>query len=388
MQHCPPASQADARPTPLSDLHWRRWLLLLPCGLLAASATVLAVSVLSAAPHSLLDWSLLLPFSLVTAWEGFILWQLVLGFAVWTRGARGLSALERHALSVDLVPTGRSRTAVLIPIYEEDAAAVFTGVRVMLRSLSQMGGRGDVDVHVLSDTRSGAVLAQEQAEWASISSEWPDGLFYRHRAVNTGRKAGNIQDFFDRAGGSYDFAIVLDADSLMSGGAMRRLIRLMEEHPRVGLIQTVSFATGRETLFARIQQFAVRLYAPLALRGMHFWQGHEGSYWGHNAILRIAPFRAHCRLPVLPGKPPLGGEILCHDIVEGALLVGAGWEVHLLPQMEGTWEEMPTNALDLLSRERRWCQGNLQHLSVLPWKGLRAASRWHLATGILAYLML
>ncbi|WP_204277462.1 glycosyltransferase, partial [Escherichia coli] len=67
-------------------------------------------------------------------------------------------------------------------------------------------------------------------------------------------------------GAEYDFMIVLDADSLMTGAAMRRLVRLMEESPRVGLIQTVSYAAGRDTLFARIQQFAVRLYAPLALR--------------------------------------------------------------------------------------------------------------------------
>ncbi len=173
----------------------------------------------------------------------------------------------------------------------------------------------------------------------------------------------------------------------MTGTAIRRLIRLMEEHPRIGLIQTVSYATGRDTLFARIQQFAVRLYAPLSLRGLEFWQGPEGSYWGHNAIFRIAPFSQHCRLPVLPGRPPFGGEILCHDVVEAALLARAGWETHLLPEFDGTWEEMPTNAIDLLVREQRWCQGNLQHLAVLTFPGLKAASRGHLALGIGGYLV-
>ena len=180
--------------------------------------------------------------------------------------------------------------------------------------------------------------------------------------------------------------IVLDADSLMSGAAMRRLARLMEEHPRVGLIQTVSYATGRDTLFARIQQFAVRLYAPLALLSLDAWQGADGGYWGHNAILRIAAFAAHATLPVLPGRAPLGGEILCHDTVEGALLRRAGWEVRLLPELAGTWEEMPTNLVDLFGRERRWCQGNLQHLRVVPTPGLRFGSRMHLVTGIAGYL--
>jgi membrane glycosyltransferase len=160
----------------------------------------------------------------------------------------------------------------------------------------------------------------------------------------------------------------------------------MEESPRVGLIQTVSYATGRDTLFARIQQFAVRLYAPLAIRCLETWQGPDGSYWGHNAIVRIAAFADNAELPVLPGKAPLGGEILCHDIVEGALLRRAGWEVRLLPEMGGTWEEMPTNLVDLLGRERRWCQGNMQHLRVTAMPGLRPASRWHLAVGILSYM--
>ena len=166
---------------------------------------------------------------------------------------------------------------------------------------------------------------------------------------------------------------------------MRRLARLMEENPRLGLIQTVSYAAGRDTLFARIQQFAVRLYAPLSLRCLETWQGPDGSYWGHNAILRVEAFANNAELPVLSGKPPLGGEILCHDIVEGALLRRAGWEVRLLPEMGGTWEEMPTNLIDLLGRERRWCQGNLQHIRVLPMKGLLGASRWHLGVGILGY---
>ena len=147
---------------------------------------------------------------------------------------------------------------------------------------------------------------------------------YRRRTENVGRKAGNIAEFTRTYGPEYDFMIVLDADSLMSGATMRRLARLMEESPATGLIQTVSYAAGRDTLFARIQQFAVRLYAPLALRCLEIWQGPEGSYWCHNAILRIAAFANHAQLPVLPGRAPLGGEILCHDIVEGGMLVRAG----------------------------------------------------------------
>jgi membrane glycosyltransferase len=269
---------------------------------------------------------------------------------------------------------------------------VFSAIRVMARSLQREGGDGsDIDIFVLSDTREGAISAVEEHEFARIEA-WSrrEGrgmprIRYRRRTENTGRKAGNIAEFCRTYGHEYDFMIVLDADSLMTGAAMRRLARLMEENPRTGLIQTVSYAAGRDTLFARIQQFAVRLYAPLSLRCLETWQGPDGSYWGHNAILRIEAFASNAELPVLSGRPPLGGEILCHDIVEGALLRRAGWEVRLLPEMGGTWEEMPTNLIDLLGRERRWCQGNLQHIRVLPMKGLLGASRWHLGVGILGY---
>ncbi len=368
------------------SLGTRRLLAVLPSAALALGVVVLAIAVLARTPRPPIDWLLLVPFALVMAWECLIVWQLVLGFAVWLRGDDGLTALERRARAVEPVATGVSRTALLVPIYEEEPGAVFDRIRITLKSLSRLGTFDDIVVHVLSDTRTDAIAAAERAQWEILDAEAPGRTHYRRRSVNTGRKAGNIAEGLDRCQ-DLDFAIVLDADSLMSGGAIRRLIRLMEENPAIGLIQTVSYATGRDTLFARIQQFAVRLYAPLSLRGLEFWQGPEGSYWGHNAIFRVAPFRQHCRLPVLPGRPPFGGEILCHDVVEAALMARAGWETHLLPEFDGTWEEMPTNAVDLLVREQRWCQGNLQHLALLNLPGLKAASRGHLALGIGGYLI-
>ncbi len=371
----------------LPDLGTRRLIAVVPSAAIALVFVVTSATVLAQAPRPVIDWVLLAPFSLVMAWECFIVWQLVLGFGVWLRGVDGMTSLERRAMVLEPVSTGHSRTAILVPIYEEEPSAVFDRVQIVLRSLARLGSLDDVDVHVLSDTRTDEIDDTERRHWESLDAASPGRAFYRRRPSNTGRKAGNIGEFLDRCHADYDFAIVLDADSLMSGSAIRRLIRLMEENARIGLIQTVSYATGRDTLFARIQQFAVRLYAPLSLRGLEFWQGPEGSYWGHNAIFRIAPFRQHCRLPVLPGRPPFGGEILCHDVVEAALLARAGWETHLLPEFEGTWEEMPTNVVDLLVRERRWCQGNLQHLAVLAFPGLKAASRGHLLLGIGGYLV-
>ena len=180
--------------------------------------------------------------------------------------------------------------------------------------------------------------------------------------------------------------VVLDADSLMGASAIATLIGLMDANPRTGIIQTVPYAVGRETMFARMQQFSARLYTPLLVEGLTFWQQGDGNYWGHNAIVRIAPFVAHCELPVLPGREPFGGEILCHDVVEAGLMRGAGWDVWVLPETLESFEAVPANMVDFASRERRWCQGNLQHLGVLPDRRLRPVGRFHLAYGVLHYL--
>ncbi|KAA2242332.1 glucans biosynthesis glucosyltransferase MdoH [Salinarimonas soli] len=374
-----------------SALAARRALLLVPSLLGALGVAWLSIEIYGRAERGVLDAVLVALFVPLMAWECFVVWQLVLGFSAWAASRGAMTALERRALSLAPVATGRSRTAVLIPIFVEDAEAVFAGVRVMARSLRATGRADDMAIHVLSDTGDPGIAAEEEQAlaaylaWAGDQEGLPP-VHYRRRTRNEGRKAGNIAEWMERAGDAFDFMIVLDADSLMSGRTMRRLVRLMEEMPDAGIIQTVSYATGRQTLFARIQQFAVRLYAPLALRGLEFWQGPDGNYWGHNAIIRIAPFREHCKLPVLPGKPPFGGEILCHDIVEAALMRRAGYGVHLLPDIDGTWEEMPTNVIDLMGRERRWCQGNLQHAGVLRMPGLKPASRAHILLGIGGYL--
>ena len=397
-----PAEAPSTRPSGLEAwqrggrwaLLWRRLALAVPTLATGGLIAALAFSAYEP-PRGWLAGSVLALFCLVMAWQSFVAWQYVYGLIATLLGDRALSVLERRSSSVPTRASGLSRTAAVVAIHAEYAVAVFAALRVMARSLAREDRRGDdIDLFVLSDTRDGTIAAVEEHEfarfeaWRRTAGPGIPRIRYRRRQENTGRKAGNIAEFCATYGAEYDFMIVLDADSLMTGAAMRRLVRLMEESPRVGLIQTVSYAAGRDTLFARIQQFAVRLYAPLALRCLETWQGPDGSYWGHNAIIRVDAFAQNAQLPVLPGRAPLGGEILCHDIVEGAFLRRSGWEVRLLPEMGGTWEEMPTNLVDLLGRERRWCQGNLQHLRVLPMAGLLPASRWHLLVGILSYCVL
>jgi membrane glycosyltransferase len=160
----------------------------------------------------------------------------------------------------------------------------------------------------------------------------------------------------------------------------------MEHHPNVALIQTLPIVVNARTLFARLQQFAGRLYGPLIAAGIAWWHGSEGNYWGHNAIIRVSAFAKDAGLPELQGRKPFGGHILSHDFVEAALMRRAGWAIYMAPRLGGSFEECPPSLLDFAARDRRWCQGNLQHLAVLPARSLHWVSRLHLLTGIGSYL--
>ena len=298
--------------------------------------------------------------------------------------------VARRKMRVNAAPSGLSSTAILMPVHREDPRAVFAAIEVMARAIGE-AKLANVDLFVLSDTQDPVIAAQEKAAFEAMVSRAPaisgaPGLFYRRRPDNAGRKAGNLAEFCQRWGSNYDYMLVLDADSLMGASAIGKLIGLMDANPRAGIIQTVPYAIGRETLFGRVLQFSARLYTPLLIEGLTFWQQSDGNYWGHNAILRIAPFQAHCVLPVLPGAEPWGGEILCHDVVEAGLMRGAGWDVWVLPEVLESYEAVPANLVDYTARERRWCQGNLQHCGVLRLPGFRPVGRFHLAYGVTHYL--
>jgi membrane glycosyltransferase len=342
-------------------------------------------------PRSAFDWILVVLFTANLGWLALNGWQVVLGFILHCSGSKAAPPLETAARKIDISIPPRSRTAVVLPIYNEDVPTVFAAVTVMARSLASTGEVGQIDLFVLSDTRNGDIWREEERAYDAVLAELGGKpslpkVFYRRRVDNTGRKAGNLADFCTNWGHHYDFMVVLDADSLMSGDTIRRMIRLMEDNARIGLIQTVSHPVNRETLFARIHQFAANLYTPLSVLGLNFWSQEDANYWGHNAIVRIKAFMAHCDLPVLPGKAPLGGEILCHDVVEACLMRRGQWEVRLLPELGGTWEELPGNTIDYAGRDKRWCQGNLQHMRFLPADGIRWPGRMHILMGIMCYL--
>lgn len=280
------------------------------------------------------------------------------------------------------------RTAIVMPVYNEDPERVFAGLEATWRSVEGTGQGQAFELFVLSDTTRPEIARREEACFAALKARLGPsvGLWYRRRAKNLHRKAGNIAEFCERWGARYENMMVLDADSVMEGATIVRLARLMQANPRAGIVQTVPIPVNRDTAFARYIQFASRLYGPVLAAGMAWWHRSEANYWGHNAIIRIAPFTEHCGLPILPGKPPLGGEILSHDFVEAALMRRAGWQVWMVPELTGSFEEVPPNIIDYAKRDRRWTQGNLQHLKLLRMRGLHWLSRLHLILGVGGYV--
>lgn len=322
-------------------------------------------------------------FLVLLAWITFSFMSALAGFFV-------LLMRRTPGLPVDTMgPLSgvTSRTAMLMPTYNEDPHHLMARLRAMYESIEATGYGEKFDWFLLSDTTDPDIWICEELTFIRLRQACGvDRLYYRHRSDNTARKSGNIADWVRRFGAAYDHMIVLDADSLMEGDTILRLVHAMEAHPAAALIQTQPVIVNARTLFSRLQQFSGRVYGPIIAAGNAWWHGGDSNYWGHNAIIRVRAFAEDAGLPELRGRKPFGGHILSHDFVEAALMRRSGWEIYMAPSLRGSFEEVPPSVLDFAARDRRWCQGNLQHLAVLSARGLHWVSRLHLLTGIGSYL--
>jgi membrane glycosyltransferase len=334
--------------------------------------------VVSVSGVTMLQWALVALFTINFSWIALAFTSAVVGFVAQLARRRAKPAPTQLT----------AMTAVVMPVYNEATARVYASLEAMIEEIRATGLIRHFEFFILSDsTQPDAWIAEERAFLALRERAGDDvAIWYRHRRRNVGRKAGNIEDFVTRWGGAYEHMLVLDADSLMTGECITRLAAAMEADPDAGIVQSLPLIINRNTLFARLQQFAAKIYGPVIATGLAVWSGREGNYWGHNAIIRTRAFAAHCGMPTLSGKPPFGGHIMSHDFVEAALIRRAGWSVYMLPDLGGSYEESPPSLIDLATRDRRWCQGNLQHLRVIGAAGLTTPTRQHFATGIFSYL--
>ncbi|WP_061285391.1 glucans biosynthesis glucosyltransferase MdoH, partial [Hydrogenophaga intermedia] len=328
-------------------------------------------------------------FVVLSAWvlTGFV--TALMGFWVSLFG-------DRHTLRAaevrDHVMNPEARTAIIMPICNEDVATVFAGLRATCESLAATGESKVFDVFVLSDSYDPEIQRAERDAWENLRSELATSglpaieVYYRLRTRRSHRKAGNVADFCRRWGKDYRYMVVLDADSVMSGRCLADMVKLMEAHPRAGIIQTATQAVGHATLHARSQQFASRVTGRLFTLGMQFWQLGESHYWGHNAIIRLEPFMKHCALAPIKGTGGMSGGIMSHDFVEAALMRRAGYQVWLVSDLQGSYEQQPPDLLSELQRDRRWCQGNLQNARLMAEPGIHRVHRSMFAIGAMSYL--
>lgn len=394
----------------------------------------------AAMPSDITVWTraaVIVLFVLTFGWIALYFWSSILGFSQLLKRARmpgitypadveaaldaeaGIAADDLRARQNPAAPKVRemasfikAKTAVLMPIYNEEPAQVMARLLAIGEDLQQAGAGGRFDIFVLSDTTNPKIWVKEEKIWleakrilesgsfgaesrsdteaAGRSGGTADGaglhIYYRRRAQNTARKSGNIEDFCNRWGAEYDFMLVLDADSLMTAETIVKMARLLEANPHAGIIQASPQMVNSTSMFARMQQFAGKVAGPVVGAGLAYWQAGNSNYWGHNAIIRTRAFIDCCGLPKLKGKGPFGGFILSHDFVEAALIARGGWSAWLLPELKGSYEECPPSMIDFAARDRRWCQGNLQHIKVLISRGLHPVSRVHFLTGIMSYL--
>jgi len=279
-------------------------------------------------------------------------------------------------------------TALVMPIYNEDPLRTTAALQAMAEALERIGVNRGFEIVILSDSTNADAWIREtssvEALRAAVRPIMP--VWYRRRWQNIARKSGNVEEFVTRWGGRYDHMIVLDADSLIDAPTLQHLVQAMQADPKLGILQTAPQLIGATSFFGRLQQFAACVYGPVITRGLAAWSGNSGNYWGHNAIIRIAAFAQSCGLPKLEGRKPFGGYILSHDFVEAALMRRNGWKVRMAADCGGSWEESPPSLIDIAIRDRRWAQGNLQHMKVLGSAGLSFTSRMHLGVGIMSYL--
>jgi membrane glycosyltransferase len=367
---------------------WRRRLFAFVCFATLVLMTDRLAQILAPGGFGLLEILMILMFIVFVPWSVLGFWNSALGFCLWfTRDPlEAINPVANRARADDPLFI---RTAILMTLRNEAPGRAFRRLRIIKKSLDATGQGEHFDYYVLSDSSKPGVIAAERAAYAAWLPEFPnvDRLVYRHREQNTGFKAGNVRDFCERWGKQYEVMLPLDADSLMTGEAILRMVRIMQANPRLGVLQSLVVGMPAKSFFARVFQFGMRHGMRAFTSGSAWWHADCGPFWGHNAAVRIAPFTEFCKLPDLPGKPPFGGHILSHDQVEAVMMRRAGFELRVLPEEDGSFEENPPALLDFVRRDLRWCNGNLQYFGILRLPGLLPTNRAQIALAIQMFLV-
>jgi membrane glycosyltransferase len=345
------------------------------------------IYILSADGFGFLDFIMTCLFMICLPWTVIGFWNGIIGFCVMQMSSdpvKAVTPFSADTLNKQIVTS----TAILFCVRNEDVEAVFNNITEMATSLAATDYASQFHIYILSDTTDALIVEAEEGAVTRLTSQFADKLkiIYRLRDNNAGFKAGNIRDYCDRWGAHHDFFITLDADSIMSSQAILNLVQIAQNNPRLGIVQHLTVGLPSNSAFTRIFQFGMRLGMRSYTVGSAWWQGDCGPYWGHNAIIRAAPFIEHCKLPQLAGTDALSGDILSHDQIEAVMMRRAGYECRVLPVEKGSYEENPPSLLEFIRRNLRWCQGNMQYIKLLGMKGVQPTSRYQLFFAIWMFI--
>jgi membrane glycosyltransferase len=357
-------------------------------GLTMAGMIWLAVVALSPGGFSLVDLVLVGLFTVTLPWYVIAFWNATIGLIIMRLARDPVAAVTPVAGRVRGDEPITASTAIALCIRNEQTDDVIRHLEPLMEGIAARGVGERFHVYVLSDTDNPATAASEDRAFAALAGKWAGRLAvtYRRRTENTGYKAGNVRDFCERWGKNHEFAVMLDADSVMSADAVLRLVRIMQIDPRIGIVQSLVIGMPSAGAFARIFQFGMRLGMRSYTLGAAWWQDDCGPYWGHNAILRIAPFVQHCDLPRLADGSLVGGHVMSHDQVEAVLMRRAGFEVRMVADEGSSFESNPPTLVEFIRRDLRWCQGNMQYWHFLRMPGLKPMSRYQLAFAMLMFI--
>jgi membrane glycosyltransferase len=338
---------------------------------------------LSAGGFGVTDFILVVLFAVTLPWSVIGFWNATIGLFI-MRAANPAAVVTPVSARVRGDEPIMAKTAILWCVRNEDTGRVIRNIEPMMEGIAASGAAAKFRFFILSDTNWPEIAATEEPCFAALAKKWEGRveLTYRRRTDNTGFKAGNVFDFCTRWGADYEFAVTLDADSFQTADSILRMVRIMQIDAKLGILQSLVVGLPSTSAFARIFQFGMRLGMRSYTLGSAWWQGDCGPYWGHNAILRLAPFIAHCHIPPRPD----GTHILSHDQIEAVLMRRAGYDVRVLPEEGASWEENPPTLLEFIRRDLRWAQGNMQYWPYLVMPGLKPVSRYQIAFAMLMFL--
>ena len=367
---------------------WRQTVFFAAVGLTMAGLIWLAVFALSPGGFGFVDLVLVLLFAITLPWYVIGFWNATIGLLIMRLSDDPVAAVTPVVGRVRGDEPITASTAIAMCIRNELPDRVLRHLTPLMEGIVAHGVGDRFHVYILSDTNDPATAAAEEARFAALKAEWQGkiAVTYRRRLQNTGFKAGNVRDFCERWGHDHQFALMLDADSVMTAGAVLRLVRVMQIDPRIGILQSLVIGMPSASAFARIFQFGMRLGMRSYTLGSAWWQGDCGPYWGHNALVRIAPFMEHCQLPTLGEGALGGGHILSHDQIEAVLMRRAGYEVRVVAYEGDSFEQNPPTLVEYIRRDLRWCQGNMQYWHFLRLPGVRPVSRYQLIFAILMFV--